>query len=128
MQMFIHMPKIAVSIYCYNCLLFVFDLFLCFVNHNHIFYALLLQNGFFFFLSVLDIIYVIDLESVLFDSKNVCNVLPLTCSISYSFVFICGSIEHKISISIVYTQQVCMPHIGIVVHYAGWVSNPSGTV
>jgi hypothetical protein len=41
------MPKIAVCIYCYNCLLFVFDLFLCFVNHSHIFDALLLHNVFF---------------------------------------------------------------------------------
>jgi hypothetical protein len=42
------MSKIAVSIYCYNCLLFVFDLILCFVNHSFIFYALLLHNVFFF--------------------------------------------------------------------------------
>jgi hypothetical protein len=88
------MPKIALCIYCYNCLLFVFDLFLCSVNHSHIFYALLLHNVF-FFLSVLNIIYVLDLESVLFDSKNFYNVLLLTCSISYSFVFICGSMEHN---------------------------------
>jgi hypothetical protein len=54
MQMFIHMPNIAACIYCYSCLLFVFDLFLCFVNHSHIFYALLLHNGFFpFFFSCL---------------------------------------------------------------------------
>jgi hypothetical protein len=35
---------------------------------------------FFFPLSVLNIIYVHDLESVLFDSKNFYNVLLLTCS------------------------------------------------
>jgi hypothetical protein len=92
--MFIDMPKIAVCIYCYNCLLFVFDLFLCFINHSHIFYALLLHMVF-FFLSVLNIIYVLDLESVLFDSKIFYNVLLLTCSVSYPFVFTCGYVERK---------------------------------
>jgi hypothetical protein len=57
--------------------------------------------GVFFFLSVLNIIYVLDLESVLFDSKSVYNVLLLTCSISYSLsLYVDLWNANKISISI----------------------------
>jgi len=73
----IHMHKFAVCIY----LLSVLDLFLCLLTIAISFCALMLHSG--FVPSVLNVIHVLDLESVCFDSKCLYYILCLTCSISY---------------------------------------------
>jgi hypothetical protein len=88
------MPKIAVCICCYNCCLYwtcFFVLLTVAISSMPCYYTIFFLSSFF----VLNIIYVLDLESVLFDSKNFYNVLLLTCSIILLIVFICGSMGHK---------------------------------
>jgi hypothetical protein len=60
------------------------------------------------FLSVLNIIHALDLESVLFDSKHLYNVLLSTCSVSYSLsLYVDLWNANKISMSISISIQAC---------------------
>jgi hypothetical protein len=82
---------------CYNCLESVSDLFLCLLIIAISFYAFVVTQW--FVLSVLNIIQVLDLESVClipnsFTITLLHNVLLLTCSIYY-LLFICGFMERK---------------------------------
>ena len=87
MLMFFICLKLLSVVICYNCLLFVFDLFLCLLTVAISFYALLLCSG--FVLLVLNIIHVLDLESVCF-IPNIYTVILYTLDMFYE-----GHLESK---------------------------------
>ena len=92
------MHKLLSVFICYNRSLSVFDMFLCLLTITISFYAFVITQRF-LYLSVLNIIHVLDLESICFITNIYTiiilhNVLLLTCSISY-LLFYCGFMERK---------------------------------
>ena len=93
------MLKSAVCVHLLQYSLFIFDLFLCLLTIAISFYVLSLHIG--FVLSVLNIIHVLDLESVRFQTFIQLYCILLTCSISYLlFLFVDLWNVNKISISV----------------------------